>query len=103
MSESDIKESTFDKKCQTLKCLSNTLKNYGGVLSKLSQILCLDDPNSTVFSDCKPFSKEKTTEYFRQNCPPGVKNVDYNVYKSGSVGQVYKATYEKQPIVLKVQ
>ena len=105
-SESDVKDSngnTYDKKCQKLRCLSKTLESYGGVLSKLSQILSLNDENSTVFSDCKPFSKEKTTEYFRKNCPKYVKNVDYNVYKSGSVGQVYKAIYKNRPIIFKVQ
>ena len=106
MSESEVKDSngnTYDKKCQKLRCLSKTLESYGGVLSKLSQILSLNDENSTVFSDCKPFSKEKTTQFFLKNCPKSVKNVDYNVYKSGSVGQVYKATYKKKRIIFKVQ
>ena len=31
----------IDKDVQKLRCLSNTLQNYGGVLSKLSQILSL--------------------------------------------------------------
>ena len=105
-SDSEIKDetgNTYDKKCQKLRCLSKTLESYGGVLSKLSQILSLNDENSTVFSDCKPFSKEKTTVYFRENCPKDIKKVDYNVYKSGSVGQVYKATYKNKKIIVKVQ
>ena len=38
----------IDKDVQKLRCLSNTLQNYGGVLSKLSQILSLNDKNSSV-------------------------------------------------------
>lgn len=105
-SENDVKHENgknYDKKCQQLKCLSKTLESYGGVLSKLSQILSLNDENSTVFSNCKPFSKEKTTKYFKKNCPKDIKHVDYNVYKSGSVGQVYKAIYKNKPVIFKVQ
>ena len=105
-SDSEVKDENcknFDKKCQKLRCLSKTLESYGGVLSKLSQILSLNDENSTVFSDCKPFSKEKTTRYFKKNCPKNIKNVDYNVYKSGSVGQIYKAIYNNKPVIFKVQ
>ena len=65
----------------------------------MSQLLSLNNQNSKVFSECKPFSKEKTTLYFKNNCPKNVKNIDYNVFKSGSVGQVYKATYKKKKII----
>lgn len=99
----DENGNTYDKKCQQLRCLSKTLENYGGVLSKLAQILSLNNQSSSVFSDCKPFSKEKTTEYFKENCPKEVTNVNYNVYKSGSVGQVYKATYKKNKVIFKVR
>jgi predicted unusual protein kinase regulating ubiquinone biosynthesis (AarF/ABC1/UbiB family) len=96
----------LDKKCQKLRCLSDTLESYGGVLSKLSQMLSLNDQNSTVFSDCKPFSKEKTIKYFKKyvnDINIQLDFVDYNVYKSGSVGQVHKAIYKERNIVFKVQ
>ena len=105
-SKDEIKESgddIYEKKIKQIRCLSKTLENYGGVLSKISQILSLNDQNSTIFSDCKPFSKEKTTEYFLKHCPKNVKSVDYNVFKSGSVGQVYRATYKSKSIIFKVQ
>lgn len=109
LSDSECKDENgnpLDKKCQKLRCLSDTLESYGGVLSKLSQILSLNDQNSTVFSDCKPFSKEKTIEFFKKyidklNIP--LDSVDYNVYKSGSVGQVHRAIYRGRNIVFKVQ
>lgn len=109
MSDSEYNDENgqpLNKKCQKLRCLSDTLESYGGVLSKLSQMLSLNDQNSTVFSDCKPFSKEKTIEYFKEfiktsNFP--IDFIDFNVYKSGSVGQVHKAVYKDQCIVFKVQ
>lgn len=94
------------KDAKRLRCLSSTLKDYGGVLSKLSQLLCLDDKDNNVFSECKPFSKEKTIKFFKRfiiNSGLPVNNVDFNVYKSGSIGQVHKAVYEDKKIVFKVQ
>ena len=108
-SDSDREEGkgdTLNKKSQKLRCLSDTLQSYGGVLSKLSQILSLNDQNSSVFSDCKPFSKEKTIKYFKEfieNNDFPVKSVDFNVYKSGSVGQVHRAVYKNKKIIFKVQ
>ena len=96
----------LDKKCQKLRCLSDTLQNYGGVLSKLSQILSLNDENSSVFSDCKPFSKDKTIQYFKhfvKTTDLPIEDVDFNVYKSGSVGQVHKCKYKGEDVVLKIQ
>jgi len=96
----------LDKKCDKLKCLSDTLESYGGVLSKLSQMLSINDENSKIFSDCKPFSRDKTISYFREfiteNSFP-IENVDFDVYKSGSVGQVHKAFYNDKKIIFKVQ
>lgn len=102
-SETSDNMGDFGKKCQKLKCLAKTFGSYGGVLSKLSQILSLSNQNSEVFSDCKPFSKEKTIEYLKKHCPDSLKNVDYTVYKSGSVGQVHKATYKNKKVIVKVQ
>ena len=109
MSDSECKDENgqpLDKNVQKLRCLADTLESYGGVLSKLSQMLSLNDQNSTVFSDCKPFSKEKTIEYFKdfvENSDIQLNFVDFDVYKSGSVGQVHKAVYKNKNIVFKVQ
>lgn len=100
------------KKATKLKCLSDTFQSYGGVLAKLSQIICLgeNDQNNSVFSDCKPFSTEKTTKYIKNLFETdkiffdGVKSINYEVYKSGSVGQVHKAIYkDNKNIIIKVQ
>ena len=100
------------KKATKLKCLVDTFQSYGGVLAKLSQIICLgeNDENNTVFSDCKPFSTEKTCKYIKNlfendnDFFKDIKGIDYNVYKSGSVGQVHKAVYkDDQEIIIKVQ
>lgn len=109
MSDSDCKDENgqpLDKRVQKLLCLTDTLESYGGVLSKLSQILSLNDQNSTVFSDCKTFSNEKTIQYFKdfiKDRDLQLQSVNFNVYKSGSVGQVHKATYNGKDMVFKVQ
>ena len=53
-------------KATTLKCIKETFENYGGVFSKLAQMLCFEDneSDSKVFSECKPVNMEKTVEYF---------------------------------------
>ena len=102
----DTNGKPLDKTVQKLRCLTDTLASYGGVLSKLSQILSLNDENSTVFSDCKPFSKKKTINYFKnfiENSKEKIDSVDFNVYKSGSIGQVHKAKYKGKDIIFKVQ
>ena len=104
----DNNGNSINKKAQKLRCLSDTLQSYGGVLSKISQILSLNDKNSNVFSECKPFSKNKTIKYFikyiqnKGNITQYL-DIDYEVYKSGSVGQVHKATYNGLNIIFKVQ
>jgi predicted unusual protein kinase regulating ubiquinone biosynthesis (AarF/ABC1/UbiB family) len=92
-------DTTLKKQSQKLRCLSDTFSSYGGVLSKLSQMLCIEDTNNTIFSDCKPFSKEKTIKYFKDEIKnnskffKNIKDVNFDVFKSGSVGQVHKAKY----------
>lgn len=100
------------KKATKLKCLSDTFQSYGGVLAKLSQIICLgeNDENNSVFSDCKPFSTEKTSNYIKnlfetdKDFFKDVNSIEYEVYKSGSIGQVHKAIYkDDKKIIIKVQ
>jgi predicted unusual protein kinase regulating ubiquinone biosynthesis (AarF/ABC1/UbiB family) len=101
---------TLSKKSHKLRCLSDTFQSYGGVLSKLSQMLSFNDPSNDVFSDCKPFSKEETIQYLSSqlacntNLFSDIYEVDLEVYKSGSVGQVHKAKYKDNiDIIIKVQ
>jgi predicted unusual protein kinase regulating ubiquinone biosynthesis (AarF/ABC1/UbiB family) len=101
----------FKKKKFKIKCLSEVFADCGGILSKISQIICMDygDYENTVFSDCKPYNPEKTIDYLRKELnsekyKDKILDFDYNVYKSGSIGQVHKAkTIDGEDIVLKVQ
>ena len=104
-SKEDESSTLLNKRCRKLRCLSDTLQNYGGVLSKISQMLSLDDHSSAVFSECSPFQREKTIDYFKEHMKNNdhVDSVDFSVYKSGSVGQVHIANYKGKNIVFKVQ
>ena len=100
----------INEKSKKLRLLSETFSQYGGVLSKISQILVLNDIDNNVFSDCKPFSRDKTHNYIVKQFQTNpdffrdVKEFDFNIYKSGSVGQVYRAnTIDDQQIIMKVQ
>jgi predicted unusual protein kinase regulating ubiquinone biosynthesis (AarF/ABC1/UbiB family) len=96
----------FDKRVSVLHALSKTLENQGGVLSKLSQLICLKDEKNRIFSDCKPFSKDATHEYFISYMEEKHPNVvlDTDIFKSGSVGQVYKGTLSTgENVIFKVQ
>lgn len=101
---------TLIKKSTKLKCLASTFASYGGVLAKLSQILCFEDGKGDVFSDCKPYAQKETIEYFKNEVitkPEFFKNVhsiNFDVFKAGSIGQVHKCIYlDNKDIVIKVQ
>lgn len=111
-SDNSSGNSELVKNHNKLRCLTETFQSHGGVLAKLSQILCTDSENDKVFSECKPFSREKTIEYLKKEYEnkiffKDVNYIDFEVYKSGSVGQVHKALYTKdgaeKDIVIKVQ
>ena len=113
LSETEVNEKGGDelvKKGTKLKCLADTFSSYGGILAKLSQLICLESQNNGVFSDCKPYSQKETIEYIKNYYEDNpeffkdIKEIDFNVYKSGSVGQVHKCvTNDNKDIVLKVQ
>jgi len=111
-SDTETGNDELKNKNSKLKCLSDTFASYGGVLAKLSQILCLDDGKGEVFSDCKPYYQKETIEKFKEEVENNFdffKNVtiDFNVFRSGSVGQVHKAVYKsnnkEENIIIKVQ
>lgn len=101
---------TLINKVTKLECLASTFQSYGGVLAKLSQILSLDDGKSSVFSDCKPYCQEETIAYLKDEYTKNseffknITHLDFNVFKSGSVGQVHKGVYnDNTNIIIKVQ
>jgi predicted unusual protein kinase regulating ubiquinone biosynthesis (AarF/ABC1/UbiB family) len=104
----------LSQKVDKLKILSDTFSSHGGILSKISQIMCTEEYDSSVFSDCKPFSRDKTIKYLKNEYKNNIelfKNVvslDFKPFKSGSVGQVHKGIYKiedenDKDIIIKMQ
>jgi predicted unusual protein kinase regulating ubiquinone biosynthesis (AarF/ABC1/UbiB family) len=100
----------INEQLEKLLPLSEKFKAHGGVFAKLLQLLCVasNDKDNDIFSDSKPYSYEKTIEYFKNKVITEhelYKNVDINFTpcKGGSIGQVYRAVYNEKDIILKVQ
>uniref|UniRef100_A0A6C0JPT9 Protein kinase domain-containing protein n=1 Tax=viral metagenome TaxID=1070528 RepID=A0A6C0JPT9_9ZZZZ len=73
-----------------LHCLRKTFEQHGGIFSKLAQMVSYEEKDCSVFSECKPFSEEKTIEYLKNY----IKNnndlkINCTIFKSGSIGQVH--------------
>ena len=109
------KDTSLTNKAQQVKCLSSVFASHGGVLAKISQMICMEDMEGIVYSECKPYSMEKTLEHFESEFSKNtdgffdsLSQMNLNIYKSGSVGQVHKAVYTnetgmKSDVVVKVQ
>lgn len=101
----------FEGRDNVINCLSKTFANKGGVLSKLSQIISYadGDTDNDVFNNCKPFKSKETVNYFKnilktELFKKHISHCDLNIYKSGSIGQVHKATLKNgQSVIIKVQ
>ena len=101
------KEDTLENKNKNLMCLNTTLRKYGGLLSKVSQMLCYEKYNDDVFSDCKPVYRKKTLEntikkYKNNEFHSGLTHLEPTVFKSGSVGQIHRGTFNGKDVILKV-
>lgn len=107
--DSENNNEEVDKKSKKIRCLATTFEKYGGVLSKLAQILSFNDSSNSVFSDCKPFSRDETINFLKEqlnNSPFNniIKTIDMNILKSGSIGQVHRAQLiDNSDVILKVQ
>jgi ubiquinone biosynthesis protein len=108
----NIDDIKFKKRKYKLKCLSEVFEKHGGMLSKLSQLINMDNGNfsNKVFDECVPYNKEKTTEFIlkeiatNKNFIDNVIDFETNIYKSGSIGQVYKANLKNNDkIIIKVK
>ena len=93
-----------------LERIADTFASYGGVLAKLSQILSFYNEKSEVFSDCKPYCQKETIEYLKNEYDTNkeffkdITDIDFSVYKSGSIGQVHLCKYKNtKDIIMKVQ
>ena len=92
INENDILKAKNDK----LKSLISVFNKYGGVLSKIAQIVSTDNENMNVFDDCKAYSQDETVNYLKNyyntnnNYITNISFVDFEIFKAGSVGQVHK-------------
>ena len=100
---------TYQQNLLKVKVIGETFSNYGGVLSKISQMVnySYGIHNSAVYSECKPINSEKTVIFFLNEIlefEDELISYDSEVFKSGSVGQVHKAVYKDgRKIIFKVQ
>lgn len=103
---SNESKSLNDKSAQ-LKIISDSLKSYGGVLAKISQMLSLDNHNNDVFANHISPKQSETIEYFKSYIKSlnndFLGNVNYNVTKSGTIGQIHKASINNKDVIFKVQ
>lgn len=108
-SEAVDKKDAYQQNLLKVKVLGETFANYGGILSKISQMVSYTYGNheSEVYSNCKPINSEKTTEFFENEIlefEDELLSYDTTVFKSGSVGQVHRAVYKDgRNIIFKVQ
>lgn len=90
-----------------LRLLRKTFEQHGGIFSKLSQILSYEDTHSSIFSNCTPYSSKETQIYLEEyiNSSELSYNVDNDIYKSGSIGQVHIGYFNKnkRKIAIKIQ
>ena len=99
----------YQSNLHKVKLLAETFADYGGVLSKISQIVnyAYGVHDSDVYSECKPVNEKKTIEFFENEIlefEDELQSYDTKVFKSGSVGQVHKAVYKDgRDIIFKVQ
>jgi predicted unusual protein kinase regulating ubiquinone biosynthesis (AarF/ABC1/UbiB family) len=100
------------KKNKLLHDLKGTFENFGGVFNKLAQLLSVEngDCDSTNYDDCKPMNIDKTIDFLKneyitnESLNSNIESIDYNVYKSGSIGQVHKGILKNgDNIIIKVQ
>jgi predicted unusual protein kinase regulating ubiquinone biosynthesis (AarF/ABC1/UbiB family) len=89
--------------------LAETFADYGGVLSKISQMVnyAYGIHDSEVYSQCKPINEKKTKEFLESELlefDDELISYETEVFKSGSVGQVHRAVFKDgRDIVIKVQ
>ena len=94
------------KKAGVLAVIADTFKSYGGVLSKLSQLFSYDDPSSASFTDCRPYSTDKTVDFLRRHSYVYKEHltINFEVHASGSIGLIFKAVKrDGECVALKVQ
>lgn len=92
-------------KVEKMKVLRKTFEQYGGLLAKIAQMLSFGDTSASAFSNLQPFSRDKTHKYLLEYIKK--ENLIYTIiptiFKSGSIGQVYKGMLNGKQIILKLK
>ena len=86
--------------------LTKTLQKRGGLLSKIAQVLAFEHPDTTAYDRVEPEQMKSTHQNFvyRLEATPPPYSVDSKeVYRSGSIGQVYTGEYKGEKIAIKVK
>ena len=114
-SDEPLTDNEFRARDKNLKSMAKVLEGYGGLLTKVSQLLTIEDANNSSFSECNnTFSSEDTKIFFenfyddnKDDFFKDVKSIDFNVINAGSVGQIHTGIvlFEgvEVPVVFKVQ
>jgi predicted unusual protein kinase regulating ubiquinone biosynthesis (AarF/ABC1/UbiB family) len=103
------KQDAYNQNILKVKVLGDTFSNYGGILSKISQMVnyTYGVHDSDVYSKCQPINPEKTIEFFENEIlefEDELESYDTTVFKSGTVGQIHRAVYKDgREIIFKVQ
>jgi predicted unusual protein kinase regulating ubiquinone biosynthesis (AarF/ABC1/UbiB family) len=103
------KSDEYQKNLVKVSVLAETFSSYGGILSKISQMInyAYGIHNTAVYSDCKPINEKKTKEFLESELlefDDDLSSYSKEIYKSGSVGQVHRAVHRDQrEIIIKVQ
>jgi tRNA A-37 threonylcarbamoyl transferase component Bud32 len=97
----------LEAKSGNLKTLASVFSKYGGVLGKVAQTLSLENKDSDVFDESKPYASKQTNDYVLDVLSKSIEFSDItilpDIYKNGSLGQVYKGIYEEKDIIIKVK
>lgn len=97
----------LNSRSKSLKSLAALFSSYGGVLGKIAQTLSLENENSNVYDQVKPKAAYKTDEYVKNILckSEGFEDIilEDDVYKNGSLGQVYKGVFKDEKIITKVK
>lgn len=102
-------DDSLAEKTHALKKMSQVFARYGGLLGKIAQILSLEVETTNVFDKCDPISSSITHEYMMGEVSEWdiydeVLEINPEIYKAGSLGQVYKAVlHGRDQVIVKVQ
>lgn len=88
-------EDDIDNQAVKLKGLTDTFFKLGGIYGKIAQMLSYDETRTDVYDECECVFQSQTTNAFnelmRSDFGAHFANVDMDIYRAGSIGQVHRA------------